>query len=251
MVSASLLHPQVDVKYNEVQKEIHAGQYRPTPDDRVLHTIENISGVWPGPPPHGHLHVFVNVVQAQTLSTPVLGKRSRVADDPELTDLPWLEEVHSKIWNRKDLRPQLFRKVEVTQAHYAALQKRLKELHSDRDSPDYDGTKTDVLSVKLDFLRSLPPAEALSPRHDDYDSEASNEDDLETKSLFPSILSFFDLSTLELKENVPVRFPLPLLLRQEYEIISELIKKRPQSSAGSVIVSGQPGTGEFHVTLSH
>jgi len=79
-----------------------------------------------------------------------------------LTDLPWLEDVHSKIWNREDLRPQLFRKVEVTQADYAALQKCLKELHSDRDSPDYDGTKPDVLSVKLDFLRSLTPVEALS-----------------------------------------------------------------------------------------
>jgi hypothetical protein len=191
------------------------------------------------------------VIHGQTLSAPVLGKRSRAAGNWENDNLPWLEEVHSKIWNRKDLRPQLFRKVEVTQAHYAALQKRLKELHSDRDSPDYDGTRPDVLSVKLDFLRSLPPAEALSPRHDDYDSEASNEDDLEIKSLFPSILSFLDLSTLELKENVSDRLPLPLLLRQEYEIISELIKKNPQGSAGSVLVSGQPGTGEFHVSLTH
>jgi hypothetical protein len=74
------------------------------------------------------------------LSAPVLGKRSRAADDAELTDLPWLRELHSKIWNRKDLIPQLFRTVEVTQAHYAALQKRLKDLHSDRDSPDYNGS---------------------------------------------------------------------------------------------------------------
>jgi hypothetical protein len=177
-----------------------------------------------------HLLILSTWFKLKTLSAPVLGKRSRAADDPELADLPWLEEVHSKIWNRKDLRPQLFRKVEVTQAHYAALQKRLKELHSDRDSPDYDGTKSDVLSVKLDFLRSLAPAEDLSPRHpndnddrveDDDDSRASNEDDPEIKSLFPSILSFLDLSTLKLKENVPNRcLPLPLLLRQEYKDIS-------------------------------
>jgi hypothetical protein len=200
------------------------------------------------------------MVQAQTLSASVLGKRSRAANDPGLTDLPWLEEVHSKIWNRKDLRPQLFRKVEVTHAHYATLQKHLKELHSDRDSPDYDGNKLDVLSVKLDFLRSLTPAEALQPRHpddyddrvdDDNDSESSNEDDPEIKSLFPFILSFLDLSPLELKGFMSNRLPLPLLLRQEYKDISELIKRESQSSAGSVIVSGQPGTGESLVPLSH
>jgi len=188
------------------------------------------------------------------LSAPVLGKRSRAAYHPEFTDLPWLEEVRSKIWNRNDLRPQLFRKLEVTQVHYIALQERLKELHPDRDSPDYDGTKPDVLRVKLDFLRSLTPAEALSLPHpddnvdDDDDSEASNEGDREIKSLFPSLLSFLDLSTLELRENMPDRLPLPLLLRQEYKHISELIKKESPSSGRSVIVSGQPGMGEFLVS---
>jgi hypothetical protein len=191
-------------------------------------------------------------LQAQTLSASVLGKRPRAADEPKLSDLPWLEEIRSKLWNREDRRPQLFRNVKVTQADYAALQELLKELHSDRDTPDYDGTKPDVLSVKLNFLRSLP---------DDNDAsaslqispvlEASNEDDYELESLFPSILSFLDLSTLKLKERMPRRLPLPLLLRQEYKDISELIKKRPQNSGGSVIVSGQPGTGEFLVSLSH
>ena len=44
-------------------------------------------------------------------------------------DPPWLKEVHSMIWNREDLRPQLFRKVKVTQEEYFALKTRLKELH--------------------------------------------------------------------------------------------------------------------------
>jgi len=143
--------------------------------------------------------------------------------------------------------------VEVTRAHYDVLQNRLKELHSDRDSPGYDGTKPDVRSVKLGFLRSLTPTETLRPDDSDGDdSEASHEADPEIKSLFPSILSFLDLSTLKLKENVSDRLPLPLLLRQEYEDFSDLIKKRPQTSAGSVIISGQPGMGEFRVvSLSH
>jgi len=206
------------------------------PDSVKLVSVpDNISDHWPAntPPNPQHLRIIVELPSA-----PVLGKRSRAADDP-MTNLylPWLEEVHSKIWNHKDLKPTLFRKVEVTQAHYAALQERLKELHSDRDSPDYDGTKPDVLSVKPDFLRSLTPAEVLSPRHpsgnddrvdDDDDSEASNEDDPEIKSHFPSILSFLDLSTLKLKENVPNRLPSSLLLRQEYKDFSELIEKEPR-----------------------
>jgi hypothetical protein len=188
---------------------------------------------------------FLGVVQAQTLSA-----RDRAADDPQLADLPWLKELHPEIWNRKERKPTLFRRVEVTQAHYAALQERLKELHSDRGSPGYDGNKPDVLNVKLNFLRLLPPAD--DRMDDDYDSEASDEGDPEIKPLFPSILSFLDLSTLELKEEVPDRFPLPVLLRQEYKDISKLIEENhPQNGGGSVIISGQPGMGEFLVSLSH
>ena len=68
---------------------------------------------------------------------------------------------------------------------------------------------------------------------------------LEIKTPFPSTLSFLDLSILELRENVTDRLPSLLLLRQEYDYISELINKQPQDSSCSVIVSGQPGTGEL------
>jgi hypothetical protein len=230
--------------------------------ERVL---DKISDHWLAPPNPSHLHIIVEPpgercvhwvseisltvsrLQAQALSAPVLGKRS---DLPWL-DLPWLEEVHSKIWNRKDLGRELFPNVKVTQADYAALQKRPKELHSDRDSLNYDGNKPDILSVKLEFLRSLPSVEALSPRDadDNGDPEASNEDDLE--SLFPFTLRFLNLSTLALKNKVTNRLPLPLLRRQEYEHISELIRNKYQNNGGSVIVSGQPGTGEFLVSLCH
>jgi hypothetical protein len=74
---------------------------------------------------------------------------------------------------------------------------------------------------------------------------------LKLKKLFPSTLGFLDLSTLELKETMLTRLPLPLLLHQEYDDISELIKKGPQNYGSSVILSGQPGMGEFLVFLSH
>jgi hypothetical protein len=83
------------------------------------------------------------------------------------------------------------------------------------------------------------------------DLDAREEDDTVLESLFPSFVSFLDLSILNLKETAPSRLPLPLLIRKEYEHISDLIKKNPQSSGGSVIISGQPGIGEFLVSLSH
>jgi len=201
-----------------------------------------------------------------------------LADDFESS---WLEEVRSKIWHKNELELDLFRKVEVTQAHYIELEKRLKEQLPDRDLPEYDGQKHNVQSVKLDVL-----AKTFSPRHPDNnenradfdidpeappsnedgyemdsdesemdsdvdDLEASNEDGSAGDSLFPFTLSFLDFSTLGLKESMPNRFPLLLLIRQEYDHISTLIKTLPQNSQGSVIISGQPGTGEVLVSLSH
>jgi len=47
-----------------------------------------------------------------------------------------------------------------------------------------------------------------------------------------------------LKAEVTSRFPLPLLIREDYEDMTKLIDKEPQDNSGSVIVSGQPGTGK-------
>jgi hypothetical protein len=166
-------------------------------------------------------------------------------------DVPWLTELHSRIWSREDLKPTLFRQVEVTRAHYDTLQECLNRKYPDRNSKEYDGRSHNVLSDKLDSLKRSTPAEPLSLQHpdDDADSEANNKDDPEVKSLFPFTLRYLDLSSLELK-NESDRFPLPLLCRQEYDCISKLINKSPRSGHGSVIVSGQPGTGEVLVSLS-
>jgi hypothetical protein len=57
-----------------------------------------------------------------------------------------------------------------------------------------------------------------------------------------------DLSSLKLKK-LPLRMPMPLLIRQEYSIITNLLNKLPEGYAGSVVVSGQPGTGEISLFL--
>jgi hypothetical protein len=170
----------------------------------------------------------------------------------EAIDYPWLEEVRSKVWNTKELEPELFRKVEVTQAHYTELQKRLNGQYSDRNLPEYDGGYHNVLSVKLDVLRvTLPENEDTSEFDvDGPGPEARNEGGSGINSLFPFTLKFLDLTTLGLK-YVPPRLPSPLFLRQEYDDISALIEREPKSTYGSVIVTGQPGIGEVLVSPSH
>jgi hypothetical protein len=97
-------------------------------------------------------------------------------DVDQHTPLPWLKELHSKIWKHGELRSTLFRTKVVTRAHYDALQDSLNRKHPDRDLEEYDGRHHDVLSDKLDILKPTTgtAAEALSV-DDDVDMEASNE----------------------------------------------------------------------------
>ena len=225
--------------------------------------LNEVSKYWPAttPPNRQLIHIIVQLPSGKrcvhwvseisltvsrlslTVSASVLGKRSRAAQNPF-----WLQELHSKIWDRNDLIPTLFREVKVTRAHYDELQDRLNQKYPDRHSKEYAGH---ALSDNLDFLNSL---EAFLPRHSDNndrinddDMEAGNGSDFEIDSFFPSTLCYLDLSTLELKRKSN-RFPLPLFRRQEYGHISELIDKRPLNGLGSVMVSGQPGTGEVLVS---
>ena len=178
-----------------------------------------------------------------TLSWDIAGALRRLGDHAGArAHLRWLRELHSKTWGRVDLRPQLFQERMVTRDHYYALQDRLKQKNQDRDSPQYNGHDHNVLSDKLEVLRLTNP-----PRHPD-----DNESDPDIRPLFPNdghLFKYLDLSSLEL-ENSSNRFPSPLLVREEYDYISKMIDGRPRSGGGSVIVSGQPGSGELLVSPS-
>ena len=140
--------------------------------------------------------------------------------------------------------------------HYTELQERLKQRHPDRDLPGYDGMLHNVRSLKLEFLQSitlLPPQRPDDNEvqvGDGDDLRASDEDGFEIGLFCPINLSFLDLSSLDLKKDLPAYIPSPLFLRPEYSHISTLIDKEPRNDQGSVIVSGQPGTGEDLVSLS-
>jgi hypothetical protein len=151
----------------------------------------------------------------------------------------WLLELHEKLWKREDLRPNLFRKVDVTIERYNALVQRLQELHPNRALQHYDASASNVLTVKLECLQSVP---STSP--DNQPPRSDNDAiDSELYSFLPNTMRFLDLSHLRLK-SPPPRLPLPLLIRDDYDVISGMIDKRSKSSTGSVVVSGQPGTGK-------
>ena len=154
---------------------------------------------------------------------------------------PWLHDVHSKIWGRKDLQSEIFRQVKVTAAHYDALQKRLKEQHPDRDlPPNYDASRNNVLSIKLETLNQTN--EQIHVQDDEDLEESDGNDDTEFSSFLPATLEF------ETQERA-ARLPLPLFLCEEYSLISRLLEERSNCSSGSAIVSGQPRTGEVLVFL--
>lgn len=142
--------------------------------------------------------------------------------------------------------------MKITRAHYTQLQERLKAQHPDRDSREYDALNHNVQNIKLDFLLTaqadddddLEASNEDNSEMDDDDLVASNEDKFNIDRLFPFTLHFLDLSTLGLKEAAPEGLPLPLFLRQEYDHLSALIDGQRQCNKGSVVISGQPGTGE-------
>ena len=124
-----------------------------------------------------------------------------------VNDLPgsinWLK-VHFKIWNRGNLKPELFRTVEVTRADYDKLQHDLNQNLSGRILPGYDDSRNDVLSYKLDGIKRATPTK---PRH--ANNDVDDGDDAEAiDSHFPYTLNLLDLSTVLKKKSG--RFPLAI-----------------------------------------
>jgi hypothetical protein len=80
---------------------------------------------------------------------------------PALSVPFWLNKLHSEIWNRQDLKPKLFRKVEVTRAHYDALEDRLNQKYKICGDKWYHAKSNNVLSEKLAILETTPATTAI------------------------------------------------------------------------------------------
>ena len=136
--------------------------------------------------------------------------------------------------------------MKVTRATYDTLQNRLNGKYSERIK-GYKKEWRYVLSDKLDVLNN-----AVTVNDDEMEpgNGSESESDCEINSYLPFTLRYLDLTFLDMS-NRSNRFPLPLLYRQEYDDILKIIKnKNHNAGRGSVIISGQPGTGEILVSLS-
>jgi hypothetical protein len=164
------------------------------------------------------------------------------------------------------LYEELFRSVTLTRADYDKLQDSLTDLYPNREEKYYRAGIDGVLAAKLAVLRSSNnhdhgPDPIAQPSNDDDDetegddenktegdgrdkTEGDDEDDEELHSLFPFSLEFLDLSSLNL-QSPPPRMPLPLLIREEYHVLSRMLDELPAHGGGSAIITGQPGIGEI------
>jgi hypothetical protein len=152
----------------------------------------------------------------------------------------WLVEIHKKLWGKANLHDSLFRTVELTSTHYRELQARLDEKHPTRNSESYEAQ--DVLSIKLDLLLNFTPSSP--PPVIDWDDEDAQYDDMdiELQEILPEKIAFLDLSSLHLKNSVDISFP--ILIRQEYDIISTLINKGVNDVNSGCVLTGQSSVGK-------
>ncbi len=92
--------------------------------------------------------------------------------------------------------------MEVTRAHYDALEDSLDQKYKNRGDKQYDARRSKVLGKKLAILKTTmltTAIEAVSPRNSEdlMDVDDGKGDDPEAiNSLFPSTLSFLDLSSV-------------------------------------------------------
>ncbi|KIK03233.1 hypothetical protein K443DRAFT_5495 [Laccaria amethystina LaAM-08-1] len=179
-------------------------------------------------------------------------KRARLTG-PEVPN--WLQELHEKIWNRKDLYEELFRSVTLTLADYDKLQDSMTDLYPNREEKHYRVGIDGVLAAKLSVLRSSDnhdhgPDPITQPSNDnDVDeTKGDDEDDEELHSLFPFPLEHLNLSSLNL-QSPPPRMSLPLLIREEYHILSRMLDELPAHGGGSAIITGTGKTAYLYYRL--
>ena len=185
---------------------------------------------------------------------------------------PWLFELHRKLWKQELLRPILFRNAEITPAHYSELQIRLNKEHPTRNSNTYQAD--DVISTKLDILQNFVPEpfvvddsnaddKGTPDAHDEGDPKVNDEgdtdvnmehdsDDLNPDELLeflPARIRYVDITPLKLLFRPRVAFP--VLLRDEYDVITTILDNNEEGIGGSCVITGQPGAGDLCLLSFH
>jgi hypothetical protein len=212
-------------------------------------------------------------------------------------DLPWLAELHDKLWGRADLFHQVFRAVDLTKDDFIELQSNLHHLNPSRNHKNY--VAGNVLETKINFLRSrtathrlttttdslvpkvvLHSSEGLIPadtmyvdvsinsekivkqqehcedKEFDEDSEGEVDDEDDNSYIYkdaailsngptavlPCTIRYMDLTCLNLQYFT--RVSRVLLIRDEWDAVVDIFNKREIGIEGSVLWTGQEGTGK-------
>jgi len=62
--------------------------------------------------------------------------------------------------------------------------------------------------------------------------------------MFPCEMKYMDLFILKMKSGMP-RVPSVVLIRDEWNTVTNIIEDRPKGLGGSILVTGQPGIGVY------
>ncbi|KAF8238275.1 hypothetical protein L208DRAFT_1243387, partial [Tricholoma matsutake] len=116
-------------------------------DDQLLKGWMDIPEVWKEQPPKKTLSVILPRPAGTTI-TPSLSQNSNLSKN---SPPPWLVEIHSSLWGKRDLLGQIFRTANLTTTDFIELQLRLESNDPSRSSPSY--AAQNVLDIKSDFLR--------------------------------------------------------------------------------------------------
>jgi hypothetical protein len=160
---------------------------------------------------------------------------------------PWLFELHTKLWKRDQLpvRSSLFRTVEVTLTHFTELRARLDAATQvDRSDHNIQYKSNNVSSIKRDLLNNFVPGNGGS-KLDDLEKNDTDPDAL--LEILPATIRYVDITPLDLTH--PLRVEFPLLIRDEYDVISTMLNNRKEGFEGSCLVTGPPGIGEHSLIV--
>ncbi|KIL65168.1 hypothetical protein M378DRAFT_32723, partial [Amanita muscaria Koide BX008] len=229
------------------------------PDEKPLLPVNELSTVFTEAPVLKHLHIIVKeqtTGECKRLNYYLLSMESRPSAtmSPNSDSLPWLVEIHHKLWRKHHLFHQIFRTATLTKADFIQLQDQLQELNPNRNSKSY--VAGNVLATKSAFLRSrstpsvASDAPSLVPRLVFDVSQGLTQppssdvvdDDAGDIAIFPCTFQYMDLTVLELQNDI--RVPQLTLLRKEWGNMVDIFNERKKGTRGSAVFTGQPGIGK-------
>ncbi|TDL27110.1 hypothetical protein BD410DRAFT_783297 [Rickenella mellea] len=228
-------------------------------DDSKLKTEDYMSEIFLGVPFMKHVHVVVRLPHAaneQSRTSAAESSKRNNSEDSDGSEGPerkrakgskvapdvWMRELHRTLWNKPEMRTQIYREVTLTFEDFVQLERILDAKFPDRDNTPSSGLRAD--EIKREFLNKVRNRDAAGGGGGSTSLGGGDPEKFgDLKKFFPLKVEYIDLSILGLKFLHP-RCPLSIFIRKEYAIISDVLESRGTGRQGSAVVSGQPGIGK-------